>query len=196
MYKTVYPNVQGVKTSFLFRENLRFFRDFYWKSRKISPKNVNKLWQLFFLCYNLLGHHVLIIISIGRNFGIFRILFLQSHQNAKLPMASKIEQLRAWLTTTNQFFESINLKKDQRRLSYADYLQFRKELETQEPFYTKLKSQHEDKSLGDYTHSWKDIDTNWQKVETQVILIPKWHLFFGQGYLFHTMLKVQFLSKN
>ena len=131
MYKTVYPNVQGVKTSFLFRENLRFFRDFYWKSRKVSPKNVNKLWQLFFLCYNLLGHHVLIIISIGRNFGIFRILFLQSHQNAKLPMASKIEQLRAWLTTTNQFFESINLKKDQRRLSYADYLQFRKELETQ-----------------------------------------------------------------
>ena len=83
-------------------------------------------------------------------------------------MSSKIEQLRAWLTTTNQFFESINLKKDQRRLSYADYLQFRKELETQEPFYTKLKSQHEDKSLGDYTHSWKDIDTNWQKVETQV----------------------------
>ena len=45
-------------------------------------------------------------------------------------MSSKIEQLRAWLTTTNQFFESINLKKDQRRLSYADYLQFRKELES------------------------------------------------------------------
>ena len=78
-------------------------------------------------------------------------------------MASKTEQLRAWLTTTNQFFESINLKKDQRRLSYTDYLQFKKELEAQEPLYSELKSQHEEKNLGsEIIHSWKDIDTNWQ----------------------------------
>ena len=83
-------------------------------------------------------------------------------------MASKIEQLRAWLTTTNQFFESINLKKDQRRLSYVDYLQFKKELETQTALYDHMKAQHEEKNLGDYAHSWKDIDTNWQKVETQL----------------------------
>ena len=63
-------------------------------------------------------------------------------------MASKTEQLRAWLTTTNQFFESINLKKDQRRLSHTDYLQFKKELEAQEPLYSQLKIQHEEKSLG------------------------------------------------
>ena len=56
-------------------------------------------------------------------------------------MASKTEQLRAWLTTTNQFFESINLKKEQRRLSYVDYQQFKKELEAQETLYTHLKSQ-------------------------------------------------------
>ena len=63
-------------------------------------------------------------------------------------MTSKIEQLRAWLTTTNQFFESINLKKDQRRLSYIDYLQFKNELESQEPLYSHLTLQHEEKSLG------------------------------------------------
>ena len=84
-------------------------------------------------------------------------------------MASKTEQLRAWLTTTNQFFESINLKKDQRRLSHTDYLQFKKELEAQEPLYSQLKIQHEEKSLGnEVIHSWRDIDTNWQKVETQL----------------------------
>jgi len=71
----------------------------------------------------------------------------KSH-HSNLPMASKTEQLRAWLTTTNQFFESINLKKDQRRLSHTDYLQFKKELEAQEPLYSHLKSQHEEKSLG------------------------------------------------
>ena len=109
-------------------------------------------------------------------------------------MSSKIEQLRAWLTTTNQFFESINLKKDQRRLSYADYLQFRKELETQEPFYTKLKSQHEDKSLGDYTHSWKDIDTNWQKVETQVNYKMTF-IFLGKATFFYTVPKFIFCPK-
>lgn len=82
---------------------------------------------------------------------------------------SKIEQLRAWLTTTNQFFESINLKKDQRRLSYMDYLQFKHELESQEQLYNHLKLMQEENSLaGEFTHSWKDIDTNWQKVITQV----------------------------
>ena len=86
-------------------------------------------------------------------------------------MASKTEQLRAWLTTTNQFFESINLKKDQRRLSYTDYLQFKRELEAQEPLYVHLKTQHDEKTVSDSNHSWKDIDTNWQKVETQVIII-------------------------
>ena len=83
-------------------------------------------------------------------------------------MASKTEQLRAWLTTTNQFFESINLKKDQRRLSYPDYLQFKRELEAQEPLYIQLKAQQESSATGDNSQSWKDIDTNWQKVETQV----------------------------
>ena len=82
-------------------------------------------------------------------------------------MSSKIEQLRAWLTTTNQFFESINLKKEQRRLSYADYQQFKKELEAQETLYTHLKSQHEDSVKHDSL--WKDIDTNWQRVETQLV---------------------------
>ena len=110
-------------------------------------------------------------------------------------MSSKIEQLRAWLTTTNQFFESINLKKDQRRLSYADYLQFRKELETQEPFYTKLKSQHEDKSLGDYTHSWKDIDTNWQKVETQVKIKIQMSSFWARLPFFILFQSVIFVQK-
>ena len=66
--------------------------------------------------------------------------YFQSHQS-NLPLSSKIEQLRAWLTTTNQFFESINLKKEQRRLSYVDYQQFKKELEAQETLYTHLKSQ-------------------------------------------------------
>ena len=67
-------------------------------------------------------------------------IYFQSHQS-NLPLSSKIEQLRAWLTTTNQFFESINLKKEQRRLSYVDYQQFKKELEAQETLYTHLKSQ-------------------------------------------------------
>ena len=67
-------------------------------------------------------------------------VYFQSHQS-NLPLSSKIEQLRAWLTTTNQFFESINLKKEQRRLSYVDYQQFKKELEAQETLYTHLKSQ-------------------------------------------------------
>ena len=85
------------------------------------------------------------------------IMDLQSHQS-NVPLSSKIEQLRAWLTTTNQFFESINLKKEQRRLSYADYQQFRKELETQENLYSHLKTQHEE---GKHDTLWKDIDTNW-----------------------------------
>lgn len=83
-------------------------------------------------------------------------------------MSSKIEQLRAWLTTTNQFFESINLKKDQRRLSYMDYMQFKKELETQQALYDHLKTQREQAANTEQAYSWKDIDTNWQKVETQL----------------------------
>jgi hypothetical protein len=94
----------------------------------------------------------------------------KSHQSS-LPMSSKIQELRAWLTTTNQFFESINLKKDQRRLSYADYQQFKSELETQEPFHSHLKAQNEAKAQADIHSSWKEIDTNWQKVETQVYII-------------------------
>ena len=70
----------------------------------------------------------------------FKTFYFQSHQS-NLPLSSKIEQLRAWLTTTNQFFESINLKKEQRRLSYVDYQQFKKELEAQETLYSHLKSQ-------------------------------------------------------
>ena len=82
-------------------------------------------------------------------------------------MSSKIEQLRAWLTTTNQFFESINLKKEQRRLSYVDYQQFKKELEAQQTLYAHLKSQHEIQDMKQDS-LWKDIDTNWQRVETQL----------------------------
>ena len=122
-------------------------------------------------------------------------VYFQSHQS-NLPLSSKIEQLRAWLTTTNQFFESINLKKEQRRLSYVDYQQFKKELEAQETLYTHLKSQvcftfhtvpkirkkcnfSKSFSFGylfpffwfqheDMGPLWKDIDTNWQRVETQL----------------------------
>jgi nesprin-1 len=90
----------------------------------------------------------------------------KSHQS-NLPLSSKIEQLRAWLTTTNQFFESINLKKEQRRLSYVDYQQFKKELEAQQTLYAHLKSQHEIQDMKQDS-LWKDIDTNWQRVETQL----------------------------
>ena len=105
----------------------------------------------------LIRIQVLCYLTLLSTYIFLPIMDLQSHQS-NVPLSSKIEQLRAWLTTTNQFFESINLKKEQRRLSYADYQQFRKELETQENLYSHLKTQHEE---GKHDTLWKDIDTNW-----------------------------------
>ena len=66
-----------------------------------------------------------------------------------------------------------------------DYQQFKKELEAQQNLYSHLKSQHEIQDMKQDS-LWKDIDTNWQRVETQLRHL-QWILDTGTGNLYKAL---------
>jgi len=85
-------------------------------------------------------------------------------------LEAKYDELRAWLTTKIHWFEQSHLAKGQAKLEYLDYQKFCHDFEEKKEIYVKMSHLWQTRSLAGVTpEAWMEIDTNWQKVEAQVI---------------------------
>ena len=84
-------------------------------------------------------------------------------------MESQYQELRAWLTTKISWFDQLHLAKGQAPMNYDEYLKFKADTAAKREIYERLRHlQETNRNVGITPEAWNEIDTNWQKVESQV----------------------------
>ena len=83
---------------------------------------------------------------------------------------SQYVELRAWLTAKIGWFDQLHLSKGQAPMDYNEYTKFRNETAAKREVYERLRQLQETNknAVGIDPAAWNEIDTNWQKVESQL----------------------------
>lgn len=83
---------------------------------------------------------------------------------------SQFQELRTWLESNITWFEQIHLTKaGQAPMDYGEYTRFSDDTAAMREVYNRLRHlQETNKNVGISPEAWRDVETNWQKVEAQV----------------------------
>ena len=81
----------------------------------------------------------------------------------------QFQELRAWLTTKISWFEQLQLSKGQLPMDFDEFTRFKAEMAQKRDTFNRLSHlQQTNKNIGIAPEAWNEVDTNWQKVESQV----------------------------
>ena len=98
-----------------------------------------------------------------------KIAFLFQGQDRFGAIESQFQELRAWLTAKIGWFDQLHLSQGQAPMDYEEYMKFKADTAAKRQIYQRLRQlQETTKNIGIAPEAWKEVDTNWQKVEAQV----------------------------